>query len=80
MIFNVMEGLEPMHNWLYGPERMALREACLYILMKDYGSELKEDGTPLYSTMSLYECAHDWVSQGNPSPEGIQLYYQKYYG
>ena len=79
MIFNVMEGLEPMHNWLYEPERMALREACLYILMKDFGSELDKNGAPMYTNQSMYECAHDWVSQGNPSPEGIQHYYQTYY-
>ena len=66
-------------DWLYSPERMALKEQCLSILLKKYGSELKEDGSPMYSPQSIYECAHDWVSQGNARPDGIAAYFNAYY-
>lgn len=66
-------------DWLYSQERMELREQCLSILLRKYGSELKEDGTPVNSTMSIYNCAHDWVSQGHPKPDGIVKYYEAYY-
>jgi hypothetical protein len=75
-----MEGLAPMSDWRYEPERMALREHCLSVLLKKYGSQIDETGTPLYSTASIYECAQDWVSQGNPSAAGIVKYYEAYYG
>ncbi len=58
---------------------MNLREMCLSALLREYGSDLKEDGTPTHSTQSLYECAHDWVSQGNPTPDGILKHYQTHY-
>ena len=74
-----MNGLDNL-DWRYEPDRMALRERCLSILLKKYGSDLKEDGSPKYSTMSLYDCAHDWVSQGNKIPDGIVAYYEAYYG
>ena len=66
-------------DWLYSPERMVLKEQCLSILLKKYGGELNEDKTPKYSTQSIYECAHDWVSQGNARPDGIVAYYNAYY-
>ena len=53
-------------GWLYQPERMALREACLSVLLKKFGSDL-QDGNPIVATRSIYECAHDWVSQGTLS-------------
>ena len=31
------------------------------------------------SPSSAYECAHDWVSQGHPKPDGIIKYYEAYY-
>ena len=58
---------------------MALRESCLSTLLKKFGSDLQHDGTPIVATRSIYECAHDWVSQGNPEPEGIVQYFEKYY-
>lgn len=73
-----MNGLNNL-DWRYEPDRMALREQCLSILLKKYGSELK-DGVPKYSTMSIYDCAQDWVSQGNKIPDGIVKYYEAYYG
>ena len=78
MIRPPMEGLN-VTDWRYEPERMAPRELCLSILLKKYGCQLKEDGTPLHSTQSIFECAHDWVSQGNKIPDGIVAYYNAYY-
>ena len=66
-------------NWIYSTDRMELRERCLSILLRRFGSELNEDGTPRYSTESIYGCVHDWVSHGNPKPDGIVAYYQAYY-
>ena len=65
-------------GWLYQPERMALREACLLTLLKKFGSDL-QDGNPIVATRLIYECAHDWVSQGNPKPKGIIQYFKKHY-
>jgi hypothetical protein len=66
-------------DWRYEPKRMVLREQALSVLLKTFGSDLKEDGSPVYSTESIYECAHDWVSQGNPRTDGIVKYYKAYY-
>ena len=66
-------------DWLYSDDRMALRESCLSILLRRFGSALKEDGTPLHSTESIYACVHDWVSQGHPKTDGIVAYYKAYY-
>ena len=66
-------------DWLYSPDRMELREKSLSILLKKYGSVLNEDGTPKFTTESIYACAHDWVSQGHPTPMGIVAYYEAYY-
>ena len=66
-------------DWLYSEDRLALRERCLSTLLQSYGIELSHDGTPMHSTKSIYECAHDWVSQGNPDAQGITNYYETYY-
>ena len=66
-------------DWLNSPERMVLKEQCLSVLLRKFGSDLRDDGAPLHSTQSIYECAHDWVSQGNPKPDGIVAYYKAYY-
>ena len=67
------------NNWIYSDERMNLRSICLYMLLSEYGRELTNNGEPVQSTQSMYECAHDWVSQGNPMAEGILEYYKNYY-
>lgn len=67
-------------DWLYSEERLELREKCLNILLNRFGSEINEDGTPVNSTESIYNCAHDWVSQGHAIPNGIVKYYEAYYG
>ena len=66
-------------DWLYNNERLDLRSQCLFILMTKYGSALNEDGSPRHSSQSIYACAHDWVSQGHPKPDGIIKYYEAYY-
>jgi hypothetical protein len=66
-------------NWLYSTDRMELRGQCLSILLRRYGSKLNEDGSPVHSSESIYACAHDWVSQGHPKPDGIVKYYEAYY-
>jgi len=74
-----MDGKHLTTDWLYSPERMALKEQCLSILLKKYGSELNEDGSPKFRTQDIYECAHDWVSQGNARADGISAYFNAYY-
>ena len=66
-------------DWIYSDDRMALREQCLSVLLRRFGSHLKDDGTPENSTESIYACAHDWVSQGHPKIDGIVKYYEAYY-
>ena len=66
-------------DWLYSPDRMELREKCLSALLTKYGAVTEEDGNLRFSTQSIYECAHDWVSQGHPSPLGIIAYYEAHY-
>ena len=67
-----------MNDWRYEPERMKLRENVLSILLKRFGGEL-DNNEPKYSNQSIYECAHDWVSQGNMRTDGIVAYYKAYY-
>ena len=71
--------MEMTEDWIYSPERMDLREQCLFILMTKFGSKLNENGLPLHSSETIYACAHDWVSHGNPRPDGIIKYYEAYY-
>ena len=66
-------------DWRYSDERMKVREQALRILLSKFGGQM--NGTvPKYSTQSIYECAHDWVSQGNFHTAGIVKYYEAYYG
>ncbi len=69
-----------VEDWRYNDERMNVRAQGLLILTKKFGSELCSDGSPRYSNQSIYECVHDWVSQGNSSTSGIVKYYKAYYG
>ena len=66
-------------DWRYSDEKMKLREECIKILLVKYGSHLNEDGSSKYTNQSIYECAHDWVSQGNMISHGIIKYYEVYY-
>ena len=65
-------------DWRYSDERMKVREAALKILVTKFGHQM-ENGVPKYSSQSIYECAHDWVSQGNNTTFGIVKYYEAYY-
>ena len=58
---------------------MKVREQALKILLAKFGGQM-EGATPKYSNQSMYECAHDWVSQGNLHTAGIVKYYEAYYG
>ena len=65
-------------DWRYTDERLKLRDQVLSILLNRFGAELV-DGEPKYTSQSIYECAHDWVSQGNQTSFGIVKYYEAYY-
>ena len=67
-------------DWRYSEERMDVRTQGLNILFNKFGRELCSDGTPRYSNQSIYECVHDWVSQGNKISAGVVKYYEAYYG
>ena len=66
-------------DWRYIDERMNVREQGLSILLKRFGSGNNPDGSPCQSSQSIYECVHDWVSQGNMTTSGIVAYYKAYY-
>ena len=67
-------------DWRYNEDRLDLRSQCLSILLHAYGSSLNEQGAPLHSSESIYNCAHDWVSHGHRSTDGIIKNYETYYG
>ena len=66
-------------DWRYSKEKTALRTSTLNILLHKFGREINSDGTPRHSNQSIYECAHDWVSQGNVNTNGLVKYYEAYY-
>ena len=66
-------------DWRYSDERMKLRQRVYTLLLNKFGSELDENGEPVYTMQSITECAHDWVSQGNMRTDGIVAYYKAYY-
>jgi len=65
-------------DWRFCESKMKLRREVLNTLLKKFGSELQE-GNPKYSNQSIYECAHDWVSQGNKTSFGVVKYFEEYY-
>jgi hypothetical protein len=67
------------NDWRYSEDKLKLRQQSLSILLKKYGSELNLTKESKYRTQSIYECAHDWVSQGNVNCNGITKYYEAYY-
>jgi|TARA_R110001606_G_scaffold379194_2_gene539132 hypothetical protein len=67
------------NDWRYSEDKLKLRQQSLSILLKKYGSELNLTKESKYRTQSIYECAHDWVSQGNVNCNGIIKYYEAYY-
>ena len=65
-------------DWRYSDAKMKVREQSLYILLSTYGGQL-EESVPKYSSQSIYECAHDWISQGHKTSFGVTKYYEAYY-
>ena len=68
-----------MDDWRYSEQRMKTRQQALTILLSKYGGKLDRSRKSKYTCQSIYECAHDWVSQGNVSCNGITKYYEAYY-
>ena len=66
-------------DWRYSEEKLKLTENALKILLSKYGSELDSTRKSKYTNRSIYECAHDWVSQGNVNCNGLVKYYEAYY-
>ena len=65
-------------DWRYSDHKMKVREQALKVLLSKFGGQM--DGVrPKYSSQSIYECVHDWVSQGNMHTAGIVKYYEAYY-
>jgi len=67
------------NDWRYSEDRMELRQKVYTLLLARFGSEVDENGEPVYSMESITECCHDWVSQGNMRTDGIVAYYKAYY-
>ena len=67
-----------IEDWSYSEQKLKLRESALKVLLTKYGSQSKKS-LPEYSNQSMYECAHDWVSQGNVNTNGIIKYFEAYY-
>ena len=67
-------------DWRYNEDRMKLRQEVLSILLKKYGAELDSTRKSKYTNQSIYQCAHDWVSQGHKISSGVVKYYEAYYG
>ena len=66
-------------DWLYSNERLQFRSNVLHSLLRAYGSHMLADGRPEHTTESIYACAHDWVSQGHETLDGLLEYYEDYY-
>ena len=66
-------------DWRYSDEKMKLRQQALKILLSKFGGQLEGTRKSKYASQSIYECAHDWVSQGNINCNGITKYYEAYY-
>ena len=67
-------------DWRYNDDRMKLRQEVLNILLKKYGGGLDSTRKSKYTNQSIYQCAHDWVSQGHKISSGVVKYYEAYYG
>ena len=66
------------NDWRYDDQRLKIREQALRVLMSKF-SHVMVNYVPKYSSQSIYECANDWVSQGNMHTAGIVKYYEAYY-
>ena len=52
-------------------------ERALSILLKCYGSDLNSSRLSKYKSQAIYECAHDWVSQGNNDCDDFRLFQEQ---
>ena len=68
-----------IEEWRYSDDRMELRQKVYSLLLTRFGSDIDENGEPVYSMNSITQCSHDWVSQGNVRSDGIVKYFQAYY-
>ena len=68
-----------IEDWRYSDDRMELRQKVYSLLLTRFGSDIDENGEPVYSMNSITQCSHDWVSQGNVRSDGIVKYFQAYY-
>lgn len=62
-------------QWLHNDERLELRGKCLVALLKEFGGELNEDGSPQHENRNLYSAAHDFISHGNTDPTQVVKFY-----
>ena len=60
-----------LNDWIYSDDRMKLRQECLSKLLNQFGRET----IPNDVNEKIYECAHDWISQGNKTTSGILKYF-----
>lgn len=68
-----------IEDWRYSDDRLKIRQKVYSLLLNKYGSQVDENGQPIYSMQSISECSHDWVSQGNVDASGIIKYFEAYY-
>ena len=68
-----------IEDWRYSEEKLRARQQAISVLLHKYGSDLDHTRKSKYTCRSIYECAHDWISQGNVNPDGIIQYYEAYY-
>ena len=66
-------------DWRYSDQKLKTRERAYSILLNKFGSEIDNNGEPIYSMKSITECCRDWVSQGNVRCDGIVKYFEAYY-
>jgi len=59
-------------DWRYSDEMLKARQSVLLVLLSKYGSDPKQ-------SKAIYECAHDWVSQGNRITAGLVNFFKVYY-
>ena len=50
-----------------------LRTQCIKILIERFRNK------PEYSTLSMFDCAEDWVQKGYVNTSGLVKYYEAYY-
>jgi len=65
-------------DWRYNDFNTKLRKEVLKILMHKYG-HIVEKGLPKHPPKFIYECAHDWISQGNKTSHGVTKYFEENY-